>query len=127
MKKTFYLWVDRPTSVNRWVRCGKSKSGVPYAYKTREARDYEKELLNELEKNYPNVKNLGKIASVEIYHIEFIFIGNIREDVSNLVKITEDAFSRFIGIDDRSWNSIKIQKIKANLDKVLVIIKMITR
>lgn len=123
--ENFYL---KP-GYSRGKRSNKGKGGNgsgPYLYLAPEARKYKKELIEKLqeevsEKGFPYGKEFP-------YKVSYTFLVNKDRDVTNMIKVTEDALSEAIGVDDSVWEEVVAKKvIKEDLEKEVVIIELYCR
>lgn len=134
---TFVAEVRRIFSENFYLKPGYSrgrgskkgkggKSGGPYLYLAPEARKYKKDLIDRLqeevsEKGFPYGKEFP-------YKVSYTFLVNKDRDVTNMIKVTEDALSEAIGVDDSVWEEVVAKKvIREDMEKEVVIIELYCR
>ena len=104
--ENFYL---KP-GVSKGARRGKGKNGRgAYLYLSPEARTYKKELIPKLEEE---ARRAGFPYGKELpFRVCYTFLLNKNRDVTNMIKVTEDALSEAIGVDDSVWSEVCARKV----------------
>ncbi len=123
----FQAQVGRVFSENFYLKPGYSRGrrgqGGVYLYLSPEARRYKSRLLKELERE---VRNSGFPVGEEFpRRVVYNFYISKDRDVTNMIKVTEDALSEAIGVDDSVWSEVVAKKVvDGELEDEVVIIEL---
>lgn len=109
--------VEKILSVNSLYSPGVTKYGKPYLYKNPAVSNYQEWL------KYQFSNQLGTLKSVEEISWIFLFSSRITSrDVSNMIKIAEDALKESIKLDDSLFYTIHLHKIKTSFTSEYIIV-----
>lgn len=106
--KHYEIPVRKIWSENSYLKPGISKSGRPYLYVSPQAKLYKDQIRSGLS---------GKEKPLKIWGLCFVFHlrpSRARRDVTNMVKLTEDAISELWGVDDSSWSFVSSFKVHSD-------------
>lgn len=104
----FRAEVSKIFSENSYLKPGRTRKGSSYLYLSPQARRYKEKLIEQFtEQMKKNGFPYGKAFPFMIVY-EFHIIED--RDVTNMIKVTEDAFSEAIGVDDSVWRKIMASK-----------------
>lgn len=103
------LEVDRIFGANTYLkpRCHKGRA---YLFLTPDARKYKRSLLNSLKSLQPEYPEGRK-------GLYLVFGIHRPKDLSNMVKLTEDAIAEYFGLNDVEWDWMLILKKKTKHPK----------
>lgn len=119
---TFRAEVDRVFGENYYLK-PRCQGGRAYLYMPPKAKRYKEELLRQLSlqvssSSFPYGQVFPKRL---VYHF---YISRDR-DVSNMIKVTEDAVAEAIGVDDSVWEEVVARKyVQSSLEREVVIIEV---
>ena len=90
------IYVNKIFGSNTYLRPGIAKSGKPYLYLQPEARAYKAQIKKTLQsQNYSLISNRQGLI--------LVFGINRDKDVTNMVKLTEDAIAEYYQLNDIDW------------------------
>lgn len=118
----FVVEVERVFGENFYLK-PRCSGGRAHLYMTPEAKRYKKALIEALKQQVEGSGfPWGKLFPKKV---SYTFIIGRDRDVGNMIKVTEDALSEAIGVDDSVWEEIQARKVVvSDLQKEVVIIKL---
>jgi len=106
---TFRAEVSSIFSENFYLKPGRSKKGGLYMYLHPEAKRYKQKLIRQFtEQMKENGFPYGKAFPFKVVYTFYVLT---EKDVTNMIKVTEDAFSEAIGVDDSVWDQVSANRI----------------
>lgn len=106
---TFRAEVNSIFSENFYLKPGKSKKGGLYMYLHPEAKRYKEKLIKQFtEQIKENGFPYGKVFPFKVVYTFYVLT---ERDVTNMIKVTEDALSEAIGVDDSVWDQIVANRV----------------
>jgi Holliday junction resolvase RusA-like endonuclease len=106
---TFRAEVSSIFSENFYLKPGRSKKGGLYMYLHPEAKKYKEKLIKQFtEQIKENGFPYGKAFPFKVVYNFYVLT---ERDVTNMIKVTEDAFSEAIGVDDSVWDTVLANRI----------------
>jgi Holliday junction resolvase RusA-like endonuclease len=106
---TFRAEVSSIFSENFYLKPGRSKKGSLYMYLHPEAKRYKEKLIKQFtEQMKENGFPYGKVFPFKVVYNFYVLT---ERDVTNMIKVTEDAFSEAIGVDDSVWDTVLANRI----------------
>jgi Holliday junction resolvase RusA-like endonuclease len=106
---TFRAEVSSIFSENFYLKPGRSKKGGLYMYLHPEAKKYKEKLIKQFtEQIEENGFPYGKAFPFKVVYNFYVLT---ERDVTNMIKVTEDAFSEAIGVDDSVWDTVLANRI----------------
>jgi len=106
---TFRAEVNNIFSENFYLKPGRSKKGSLYMYLHPEAKRYKERLIKQFtEQMKENGFPYGKVFPFKVVYNFYVLT---ERDVTNMIKVTEDAFSEAIGVDDSVWDTVSANRI----------------
>lgn len=118
----FLVEVDKVFGENFYLK-PRCSGGRAHLYMTPDAKKYKKFLIEGLKEQVEKTGfPWGKVFPKKV---SYTFIIGRDRDVGNMIKVTEDALSEAIGVDDSVWEEIQAKKVVvSDLQKEVVIIKL---
>lgn len=112
--------VSRIFGENFYLKPGRSRGGSSHLYMSPEARKYKKELYEKLREQVES----GAFPYGREFPQRVVYEFRITKDrdVSNMIKVTEDALSDAIGVDDSVWTEVVARKVRIAGDGPEVVI-----
>ncbi|MCX7999700.1 MAG: RusA family crossover junction endodeoxyribonuclease [Leptospiraceae bacterium] len=93
------------------IRKNANQKNFIYLYVSPSAKKYKNEVISKIS-TFLREKNITKPKSISaVYFVFYIKPGKKRRDTTNMVKLTEDALSVVLGIDDSVWDLVASRKI----------------
>lgn len=111
--------VDRVFGENFYLKPGKSKEGT-HLYMTPQAKRYKRMLYEQLKEQVES----GAFPYGKEFPQKVVYEFRITKDrdVTNMIKVTEDALSDAIGVDDSVWTEVVARKVRIEGDGPEVVI-----
>lgn len=102
---------DKIPSENFIYKPGKTKYGKVYLYKTSKIKKYQEELIEKGEiTELANIRKLDRVISLRMNLVFNLTENLFKRDATNMVKATEDAITKIIGVDDSKTTHLKVSK-----------------
>lgn len=112
-------------SENFIYKPGKTKYGKVYLYKTSKIKKYQEELIEKGEiTELINIRKLDRIVSLRVNLLFNLTENLFKRDATNMVKATEDAITKIIGVDDSKTTHLKVHKELTTQERESILVEI---